>query len=71
MHTGIKYKADGIMENLSFNSAAGPVFEIAYGGFGLTYTAMKYKNVEYGDVYSANSFGISISTPVRRLKRGR
>lgn len=71
MHTGIKYKADGIMENLSFNGASGPVFEIAYGGFGLTYTAMKYKNVEYGDVYSANSFGISLSTPVRRLKRGR
>lgn len=69
MHTGIRYKADGIMENLTFKGATGPVIEIAYGGIGLTYTAMKYTNNEYGDVYSANAFGLSLSTTLGKKKR--
>jgi hypothetical protein len=68
-HTGIRFNADGIMQNLSFQSANGPVFEIAYAGIGLTYTAMNYKNKEYGDVYSANAFGFSFSTTFGNKKR--
>ena len=68
-HTGIRFNADGITQNLSFQSANGPVFEIAYAGIGLTYTAIKYKNKEYGDVYSANAFGVSFSTTFGNKKR--
>lgn len=68
-HTGIRFNADGIMQNLSFQSANGPVFEIAYAGIGLTYTSMNYKNKEYGDVYSANAFGVSFSTTFGKKKK--
>jgi hypothetical protein len=59
-HQNIKFNADGIMDNISFGSANGPIFEIAYHGIGLSYTAMTYKDSDNVS-YSANSIGIIFS----------
>jgi hypothetical protein len=60
MHRGIRFKADGIGEDLKFKGASGPVVEIAYSGIGLSYTAMKYRD-EYDHSYSANAIGITFT----------
>jgi hypothetical protein len=60
MHRAIRFKADGIGEDISFDSANGPVFEIAYRGIGLMYTVMKYKD-QADMTYSANAIGITFS----------
>lgn len=67
MHRSIKFNADGLGENISFKSANGPIFEMAYHGIGISYTAMKYKD-DQKNSYSANSFGITISGVVPRRK---
>lgn len=59
-HSGIKLNADGIGDNLTFKSNAGPVFEIAYYGIGLSFTALKYTD-QNNETYSANAFGITFS----------
>ncbi len=59
-HQSIRFKADGIGDNIKFDPATGPLFELAYGGVGLRYTLMKYKdNANY--TYSANAIGVSFS----------
>lgn len=60
MHQNIQFKTDGLGGDLKFNAANGPVFEIAYAGVGLTYTAMKYKS-QSSQSYSANAIGLSFS----------
>lgn len=60
MHRGIRFKADGIGPDINFEGASGPTFEIAYGGVGLTYTAMTYKGPE-NHTYSANAIGLAFS----------
>ncbi|NEU06999.1 hypothetical protein GZH53_01630 [Flavihumibacter sp. R14] len=62
-HQGIQFNADGLGEDAKFKSAAGPIFEIAYHGIGLTYTAMTYKDSQNAS-YSANSIGVSLSTTI-------
>lgn len=59
-HRAIRFKADGIMKDVTFESATGPTFEAAYSGIGLTYTAMTYKDQDK-NAYSANSIGLSFS----------
>lgn len=59
-HSGIKLNADGLGDNLTFKSNAGPVFEIAYYGIGLSFTALKYTD-QNNETYSANAFGITFS----------
>ncbi len=59
-HQGIRFKADGLGEDIDLRSAIGPTFEIAYSGIGITYTAMNYKD-QADQKYSANSFGLSIT----------
>ena len=59
-HQGIRYKADGLGEDLNLRSNIGPTFEIAYRGIGITYTAISYKD-KANEKYSANSFGLSIT----------
>jgi hypothetical protein len=62
-HQLIQFNADGLGEDAEFKSAAGPIFEVAYRGIGLTYTAMTYKDSQnFG--YSANSLGVSLSTTI-------
>jgi hypothetical protein len=60
MHTGIRFKTDGLGDDYKFKGANGPIFEISYAGVGLTYTLMKYKDQE-NTSYSANAIGISFS----------
>ncbi len=60
IHTGINFKADGIGDDIRFNNAMGPVFEIAFHGIGLSYTAMKYTD-QSAITYSANAIGVTIS----------
>ena len=57
-HHAIQFKADGIGEDIKFTSGVGPRIEIGYGGIGLTYTAMRYKDPR-NNSYSANAIGVS------------
>jgi len=66
-HQIIRFNADGYGEDAKFKSAAGPIFEIAYHGIGLTYTAMTYKDSQ-NSRYSANSIGLSLSETLGRKK---
>jgi hypothetical protein len=62
-HQGIKFNAGGIGDNGKLKSSTGPIFEIAYHGVGLTYTAMTYK--DQADLsYSANAIGVSFTTTI-------
>jgi len=63
MHTGIKFKADGLGEDISFDGASGPTFEVAYSGIGLTYTAMTYRDSQ-NYTYAANAIGLSFSLTI-------
>ena len=56
-HQNIRFKADGIGEDISFKGATGPRFEIAYRGISLTYTAMNYQD-NYDQTYGANAVGL-------------
>lgn len=60
IHTGIKFNGDGFVPNSNFSTAAGPIFEFAYKGFGLSYTIMSYTD-DSNFKYNANSFGITLS----------
>jgi hypothetical protein len=60
MHRGIRFNTGGLGNDESFQGANGPVFEIAYAGVGLSYTAMKYVD-RSGNSYSANAVGITYS----------
>ena len=66
-HRGIKFNADGIGDDLKFNGATGPMFEIAYSGVGLSYTAMKYTDEE-NNSYKANAIGLSFTLTVPNKK---
>ena len=59
-HRNIQFKADGIGEDVTFKGATGPMFEVAYGMVGLSYTAMKYTD-HSNLTYSANAIGLTIS----------
>lgn len=67
MHRGIAFKADGIGEDMKFDAASGPVFEIAYSGIGLSYTAMKYTD-QAKNSYSANAIGITFTGVLPKKK---
>lgn len=67
LHRNIRFKSDGIGQDLKINPAAGPVFEIAYRGVGLSYTAMNYTD-EYHKKYAANAIGITFSGVIPGMK---
>lgn len=67
-HTGIRFKADGIGEDMKFKGALGPIVEVAYSGIGLSYTAMKYKDAR-SNAYSANAIGLTVSGVVKPKKK--
>jgi hypothetical protein len=60
MHKNIRFESDGIGDDNKFNNASGAIFEIAYRGIGLIYTAMKYTD-QASISYSANSIGVSLT----------
>jgi len=59
-HYAIRFKTDGIGDDMRFKNARGPFFEIAYSGIGLTYTAMRYTDGQ-NNQYSANALGVSFT----------
>jgi len=59
-HQAIRFKADGIGQDITFDGATGPSFEVAYRGIGLTYTTMTYKD-QGKHTYSANAIGVSLT----------
>lgn len=65
LHRGIKFTADGIGQNITFQGATGPTFDLAYRGIGLMYTHMTYTD-QFGDKYGANAFGITFTTTFPR-----
>lgn len=60
IHNSIKFKADGIGPDFALKNSSGPIFEIAYRGIGVSYTAMKYTDNQ-NNKYSANAIGITFS----------
>lgn len=59
-HQAIRLKFDGLGENAKFKSIPGPILEIGYGVFGLSYTFMTYKDQNNAS-YRANTIGITCS----------
>jgi hypothetical protein len=62
-HQAIRFKADGLGEDIRFAGATGPTFEVAYSGIGLTYTAMTYKDQDKHS-YSANAIGLAFTITI-------
>lgn len=62
-HTGIKLNFDGLAPNEKYKTALGPILKFGYGGLGISYTIMSYKD-QYGFKYSANSFGLNFAIPI-------
>lgn len=60
LHRGIKFTADGIGQDITFQGAAGPTFDLAYRGIGLMYTAMSYTD-QFGKKYKANAVGLAFT----------
>lgn len=63
MHNSINFNSDGIGDNVKLENVSGPIFEIAYAGVGLTYTAMEYKD-QFKKTYSANAIGLSFTAVI-------
>lgn len=62
-HQAIRFKTDGLGQDITFDGATGPTFEVAYSGIGLTYTAMMYKDQDKHQ-YSANAIGLSFTLAI-------
>ena len=59
-HEAIRLKFDGLGQDTKFSSVPGLQFEVGYGAFALTYTAMTYKDARNA-TYKANAIGVTIS----------
>lgn len=66
-HQHIQFKADGLGEDKKLKSSSGSVFEVAYHGVGLTYTAMTYKDQDNLS-YSASPIGVSFTATIGKRK---
>ncbi len=62
-HQNIRFKGDGVGPDVDFDPALGPIFEVAYRGFGISTVLMDYTD-EFGDSFSANAFGLTFSGTV-------
>jgi hypothetical protein len=67
MHKNIRFNTGGLGGDAKFKAANGPIFEVAYAGIGLSYTAMKYRD-ELNNSYSANAIGLTFSIALPRDK---
>jgi len=67
-HANVKFNSGGLGDDMTYKSNVGPVFEIAYGGVGISFTALKYKDTA-NKSYSANSFGFTISGVIPGMKK--
>jgi hypothetical protein len=66
-HNNIRFNAGGIGDNFALNNASGPFFEIAYKWIGFSFTSMNYED-KLGEIYSANSFNVTLSEVFPRRK---
>lgn len=62
-HSSIKLKFDGLAKNENYQSSLGQIIKIGYGGIGLSYTIMSYKD-RLNNKYSANSVGLIMVVPI-------
>ncbi|HEX8432195.1 MAG TPA: hypothetical protein VF625_12985 [Longimicrobium sp.] len=58
-HTAIKFSADGVGDDLEFEDANGGTAELGWKWVALTYTVMRYTDVQGGE-YTANNAGVSL-----------
>ncbi len=66
MHQNIQFKTDGLGGDYQLKPATGPVFEIAYSGIALSYTAMKYRD-QANKTYSADAIGLSYAMTIPKM----
>lgn len=67
-HRNIRFRSDGIGGDADFKPATGPVFEFAYRGIGLSYTALRY--VDAANIsYKANAVGLTFSGTIKNYKK--
>ncbi|AKQ45941.1 hypothetical protein TH63_10260 [Rufibacter radiotolerans] len=59
-HQSVTFKTDGIGQDFDLKGGTGPIFEVAYGVVGLSYTIMNYQD-QNNTTYSANAIGVTIS----------
>jgi len=59
LHNAVKFGAGGLGDDIKFNNASGPLFEVGWKWIGLRYTLMEY--VDGADIYDANAIGVSLS----------
>lgn len=57
-HQNIKFKGGGFIQDFDIKSTSGPMFEVAYEWFGVSYTSMNYKD-DLGVTYDASSIGFT------------
>jgi len=57
-HQHIRYRSDGISQDLDFNNTLGVQFQVASKGISLHYTKMNYQDQNNRN-YKANAFGLS------------
>lgn len=60
-HQNIVFNSDGLIGKERFSGGFGPKFEFAWKMIGISYTIMNYKD-SFNNSYSANAFGITISS---------
>lgn len=59
-HQNIRFNAGGLGDNFTLTSSPGPIFEVAYKGIGLSYTALTYSDY-YGAQFNAGAVGLTFS----------
>ena len=59
-HQSIRFNAGGLGDNFTLTSSPGPIFEVAYKGIGLSYTALTYSDY-YGAPFNAGAVGLTFS----------
>ncbi|HLO36898.1 MAG TPA: hypothetical protein VK173_00265 [Lacibacter sp.] len=69
-HQAIKLKFDGLGEDAAFKASPGLQLEAGYSLFALSYTFMKYKDVD-NNTYNANAIGVTISGVFKKRNAGK
>ena len=63
LYRSIRFKADGIGQDIRFRGATGLTVELAYRGIGLRYTALTYTD-QFAATYSANALGLTLTAAI-------
>jgi len=60
-HSSIKFDGDGFTDDVKFDDATGPTFEVGWRWFALTYTKLDYTD-PFGGEWDASSLGLTLTT---------